>query len=94
MRVGELYAADHCSLYLSLHIGNLLNFMKNNDLITIRCRQFPGTIYKGGVVVPIILILSLHRHSIERYLAIRSAFGRGSLVKFVANIKSALAVAS
>ena len=32
-----------------------------------------------------------HRHSIERYLAIRSAFGRGSLVKFVANIKSALA---
>ena len=29
--------------------------------------------------------------SFERYVAIRSAFGKGSLVKFVANIKSALA---
>ena len=52
-------------------------------LITIRCR----------VVVPIIqtLLLTVIALSVERYLAIRSAFGRGSLVKFVANIKSTLA---
>lgn len=52
-----------------------------------------GTIYKGGVVVPIIqtLLLTVIALSVERYLAIRSAFGRGSLVKFVANIKSTLA---
>ena len=30
--------------------------------------------------------------SIERYFALRSAFGRGSLVKFVSNIKEALSV--
>lgn len=55
--------------------------------------SFLGTIYKGGVVVPIIqtLLLTVIALSVERYLAIRSAFGRGSLVKFVANIKSALA---
>ena len=29
--------------------------------------------------------------SIERYIAIGAAFGKGSLVKFVANIKAALA---
>ncbi len=62
-------------------------------LITIRCRAVLGTIYKGGVVVPIIqtLLLTVIALSVERYLAIRSAFGRGSLVKFVANIKSTLA---
>ena len=55
--------------------------------------SFLGTIYKGGVVVPIIqtLLLTVISLSVERYLAIRSAFGRGSLVKFVANIKSTLA---
>lgn len=63
-------------------------------LITIRCRAVSsGTIYKGGVVVPIIqtLLLTVIALSVERYLAIRSAFGRGSLVKFVANIKSTTA---
>ena len=55
--------------------------------------SFLGTIYKGGVVVPIIqtLLLTVIALRVERYLAIRSAFGRGSLVKFVANIKSTLA---
>ena len=52
-----------------------------------------GTIYKGGVVVPIIqtLLLTVITLSIERYFTIRSAFGRGKLAKFVANIKDALA---
>lgn len=52
-----------------------------------------GTIYKGGVVVPIIhtLLLSVIALSIERLLALRTAFGKGSLTKFVRNIKQALA---
>lgn len=51
-----------------------------------------GTIYKGGVVVPVIhtLLLSVIALSIERLLALRTAFGKGSLPKFVANIKAAL----
>lgn len=51
-----------------------------------------GTIYKGGVIVPIIhtLLLTVIALSIERALALKTAFGKGSLAKFVANIKAAL----
>ena len=51
-----------------------------------------GTIYKGGVVVPVILTLlfSVIALSIERGLALNTAFGQGKLPKFVANIKAAL----
>lgn len=51
-----------------------------------------GTIYKGGVIVPIIhtLLLTVIALSIERLLALRTAFGTGSLAKFVLNIKAAL----
>ncbi len=54
--------------------------------------NFLGTIYKGGFIVPIIqtLLLTVLALSIERYFALRSAFGKGSLVKFVKNIKEAL----
>jgi biopolymer transport protein ExbB len=48
-----------------------------------------GTIYKGGYVVPIIhtLQLSVLCLSVERWLAMKTAFGKGNLTKFVANIK-------
>jgi len=51
-----------------------------------------GTIYKGGVIVPIIqtLLLTVLALSVERYFAIASAQGKGKLVKFVENIKSSL----
>lgn len=51
-----------------------------------------GTIFKGGVVVPVIhtLLLTVIAMSIERWLALKTAFGKGSLPKFVANIKAAL----
>ncbi len=51
-----------------------------------------GTIFKGGVVVPVIhtLLLSVLAMSIERALALKTAFGTGSLPKFVASIKAAL----
>ena len=51
-----------------------------------------GTIYKGGVVVPVIhtLLLTVLCLSVERTLALKTAFGKGNLTKFVANIKAAL----
>jgi len=51
-----------------------------------------GTIFKGGIVVPVIhtLLLTVLAMSIERWLALKTAFGNGTLPKFVANIKSAL----
>ena len=51
-----------------------------------------GTIFKGGVIVPDIhtLLLTVLALSIERWLALKTAFGKGALPKFVANIKEAL----
>ena len=72
-------------------LGNPSNFM-NNDPNNHPLNML-GTIYKGGIIVPIIqtLLLTVLALSIERYFALRSAFGKGSLAKFVANIKDALA---
>lgn len=51
-----------------------------------------GTIYKGGVIVPIIqtLLLTVLALSVERFFAIKSAQGKGKLDKFVADVKVAL----
>ena len=51
-----------------------------------------GTVYMGGFVVPIIwtLLFTVIAFAIERFFAIRNAYGRTSLVKFVAEIKKAL----
>ncbi len=72
-------------------LGNPANFTNNdpnNHPINLL-----GTVYKGGVIVPLIqtLLLTVLALSVERYFALRSAYGKGSLVKFVANIKAALA---
>lgn len=78
-----------CVFYFLL--GNGANFMNNdpdNHPLNIL-----GTIYKGGVIVPVIqtLLLTVIALSVERYIALNSAYGKGSLAKFVANIKDALA---
>lgn len=51
-----------------------------------------GTVYMGGFVVPIIwtLLITVVALAIERFFAIRNAYGRTSLTKFVADIKVAL----
>ena len=51
-----------------------------------------GTIFKGGIIVPVIhtLLLTVLAMSIERWLALKTAFGKGALPKFVANIKATL----
>lgn len=72
--------------------GNPANFMNNDPNNHPLPGHLLGTIYKGGVIVPVIqtLLLTVIALSVERYFAIRSAFGKGSLVKFVSNIKEAL----
>ena len=56
-------------------LGNPSNFM-NNDPNNHPLNML-GTIYKGGIIVPIIqtLLLTVLALSIERYFALRSAFG-------------------
>ncbi|MBQ1816015.1 MAG: MotA/TolQ/ExbB proton channel family protein [Bacteroidaceae bacterium] len=52
-----------------------------------------GTIYHGGVIVPIIWtqLFAVITLTIERWLALKTAFGKDSLDKFVEQIKGALA---
>ncbi len=52
-----------------------------------------GTVYKGGFIVPILmtLLLTVIVLSIERWIAISSASGKGNTAKFVADIKADLA---
>lgn len=74
-------------------MGNPANFVNNDPNNHPLDGNLLGTIYKGGFIVPIIqtLLLTVIALSIERYFAIRSAYGKGSLIKFVAKIKAALA---
>ena len=52
-----------------------------------------GTIYMGGVIVPVLqtLFLTVIVLSVERWIAISSAKGSGNISKFVANVKECLA---
>ena len=52
-----------------------------------------GTVYKGGFIVPILmtLLLTVIVLSIERWIAISSATGKGNTTKFVAEVKKDLA---
>jgi biopolymer transport protein ExbB len=73
--------------------GNSANFVGGDPNNRPLPGNFYGTIYKGGVIVPIIqtLLLTVITLAIERYIALNSAFGKGKLSKFVLNIKEALA---
>ncbi len=72
--------------------GDPANFMNGDPNNHPLPGNMLGTIYKGGVVVPVIqtLLLTVIALSIERYFTLRSAFGRGKLAKFVADIKDVL----
>ena len=80
-------------LIFNFVLGNPANFMNNDPNGHPLPGNFLGTIYKGGFIVPVIqtLLLTVIALSIERYIALRAAFGKGSLVKFVEKIKSSLA---
>lgn len=79
-------------LIYSFIFGNPSNFMNNDPNNHPLPGNLLGTIYKGGVIVPIIqtLLLTVLALSVERFFAIRSAHGKGNLTKFVKNIKEAL----
>lgn len=73
-----------------LLLGNPENFAGNDPAG--HPTNLLGTIYKGGIIVPVIqtLLLTVIALSIERWLALRTAFGKGSLAKFVLNVKAAV----
>lgn len=74
-------------------LGNPSNFQGGDPANQPIQGNLLGTMYKGGFMVPIILTCLLTDFAliIERYFALRTAFGKLSLEKFVAGIKDALA---
>ena len=74
-------------------LGNPANFVDGDPNNHVKDGNLLGLIYKGGIVVPVIitLLFTVIALSIERWLALRTAFGKGQLPKFVTNIKKALA---
>ena len=51
-----------------------------------------GTVYTGGVIVPLLqtLLLTVLVLSVERWIALSSAKGKGNIAKFVAGVKACL----
>ena len=74
-------------------MGNPSNFQGNDPANSPVPGNYLGTIYKGGFIVPILmcLLLTVLTFSLERYLTIRKAAGKGNILKFVKNIKNLLA---
>ncbi|MCM1370043.1 MAG: MotA/TolQ/ExbB proton channel family protein [Candidatus Amulumruptor caecigallinarius] len=83
-------AAAAICIFLFL-MGNPGNF-EGNDTAG-HPLNLAGTVYKGGFIVPILmtLLLTVIVLSIERWIALSSAAGKGNTTKFVADIKSDLA---
>ncbi|MEI6348580.1 MAG: MotA/TolQ/ExbB proton channel family protein [Bacteroidota bacterium] len=73
-------------------MGNGANFQGGNHDNSPLPNNYLGIIYKGGFIVPILmtLLLTVITISIERFLAIRSASGRGSVTSFVRTVKGHL----
>ena len=73
--------------------GNPANFINNDPNNHPIQGNLLGTIYKGGMIVPIIqtLLLTVLTLSIERFFALRKARGKKDLQQFVMKVKKALA---
>jgi len=86
------------SLIISLLVFKLImgasgNFQGNNSDNAPIPGNFLGLIYRGGYIVPIImmLLLTVMAFSLERFFTINKAGGKGSAVDFVESIKEFLA---
>lgn len=78
----EVEGIDEASLPSSMFFSDIN--AHPNDLV--------GTIFKGGVIVPILqtLLLTVIVLSVERWIALRSAKGTGSITNFVKGVKKCL----
>ena len=79
-------------LFFKYILGAPEHFVNGDPTQPVKDGNLMGTVYKGGVVVPVIitLLFSVIDLSIERFFALRTAFGKSSLGKFVINVKQAI----
>jgi Biopolymer transport proteins len=73
-------------------LGNGINFQGGTNKNLPLPGNILGTIYKGGIIVPLLmtLLITVIAFTLERFFTISRASGRGSVVKFVQNIRSLL----
>ena len=79
-------------LFFKYILGAPEHFVNGDPTQPVKDGNLMGTVYKGGVDVPVIitLLFSVIALSIERFFALRTAFGKSSLGKFVINVKQAI----
>ena len=79
-------------LFFKYILGAPEHFVNGDPTQQVKDGNLMGTVYKGGVVVPVIitLLFSVIALSIERFFALRTAFGKSSLGKFVISVKKAI----
>ena len=79
-------------LFFKYILGAPEHFVNDDPTQPVKDGNLMGTVYKGGVVVPVIitLLFSVIALSIERFFALRTAFGKSSLGKFVISVKKAI----
>jgi biopolymer transport protein ExbB len=69
-------------------MGNPENFQGNNTANLPKTGNYLGTIYKGGIIVPILMtiLLMVITFSIERWITLTRAKGKGSISSFVVRV--------
>jgi len=79
-------------LVFYLVMGNAKNFQGFNNENAPLPGNYLGVVYKGGIIVPILMALLMIAitFTIERYITISKAKGKGSVTQFVRKIKSLL----
>ncbi len=74
-------------------MGNPANFVGGNRLGEVLPGSYLGIIFKGGMIVPLLIscILVLLTFSIERAITLSKASGKGRLNVFVKNVQNSIA---
>ncbi len=74
-------------------MGNPENFQGNNTDNLPKPGNYLGVIYKGGIIVPILMaiLMMVITFSIERWITITRAKGKGSISSFVVRVYQKLA---
>jgi biopolymer transport protein ExbB len=73
-------------------MGNPENFQGNNPENLPKPGNYLGTIYKGGIIVPILMsiLMMVFTFSIERFITLTRAKGKGKVNAFVAKVHQKL----
>jgi biopolymer transport protein ExbB len=77
-------------------MGNPQNFQGNNIENLPKPGNYLGTIYKGGIIVPLLMtiLMMVITFSIERFISIGKAKGKGSIPAFVVRVYQKLSTSS